>query len=565
MPGAFHDVRRAAYLLILSVIVLLPGLGSSGRLTYHEAFVAQGAREILASGNWGYPTIGGLPWLEKPPLPWWLVSSLAYWTGGVTESVARFPSALAAMMLALGIAALAAHHYGPKIGLVAGAVQVTTVWTVLRGRLAEADILLACLITWAIVAFDRIVTNSVVNSGNSFPKINDHWRLWRWIFFILLGVTALVKGIGFGAVLILVVVLGILIWERDRSLLRRLHLPIGWILALVIGLSWPLFIMTQYGYRPVSLWATHVFDRLLHQQNPGLFASEPWFEYTLGLVGQALPWTPLALVGAWQSLSRLLGQSKASKHTVGAPIPAMVLAGDRLLWAWAIMPVGLLGLAPVKNAHYVIYAQVPWSVWAALALAKVGEQLQLRGYRRGKLIQVGQIMFLTVALSYGLGLWLLGPRFDHRGIEWAFYETAGRQISSDMPLSLLYDDWDRNPYESPFGLIPHDLAVRLFYLARLTCWHIGANSLIAHDCIESRFRSDITALSGNEHALGLDNLSLGVIGRDRDLPVLEQLGDVSIIMRGPRIRRDRMYFLFRVTYRAADIRTVKGLEHRSLY
>src|SRR5271156_7226475 len=110
MPGTDLGASKLTYLVILSSLVLLPGLGGSGRLTYHEAFVAQGAREILASGNWGYPTIGGLPWLEKPPLPWWLVSSLAYWTGGVTESVARFPSALAAMMLALGIAALAAHH-----------------------------------------------------------------------------------------------------------------------------------------------------------------------------------------------------------------------------------------------------------------------------------------------------------------------------------------------------------------------------------------------------------------------------------------------------------------------
>ena len=31
----------------------------------------------------------------------------------------------------------------------AGAIQATTAWTVFRGRLAEADILLACLITWA--------------------------------------------------------------------------------------------------------------------------------------------------------------------------------------------------------------------------------------------------------------------------------------------------------------------------------------------------------------------------------------------------------------------------------
>ena len=159
MPGARLGGMRLACLLVLSALALLPGLGSSGRLTYHEAFVAQGAREILDSGNWGYPTIGGLPWLEKPPLPWWLVASLGHCAGGVNETVARLPSALAAMGLVLGVAILAARHYGPGIGLLAGAVQATTAWTVMRGRLAEADVLLACLVTWTIVAFDRILAN----------------------------------------------------------------------------------------------------------------------------------------------------------------------------------------------------------------------------------------------------------------------------------------------------------------------------------------------------------------------------------------------------------------------
>ena len=75
MPGARLGGMRLICLVALSALALIPGLGSSGRLTYHEAFVAQGAREILDSGNWAYPTIGGLAWLEKPPLPWWLVAS----------------------------------------------------------------------------------------------------------------------------------------------------------------------------------------------------------------------------------------------------------------------------------------------------------------------------------------------------------------------------------------------------------------------------------------------------------------------------------------------------------
>src|SRR4051812_32818522 len=126
----------------LALATLGAGLGSSGRLTYHEAIVAQGAREMIARGDWVVPTLGGRPWLEKPPLAHWLVAGIGQLAGGVNESVARLPSALAAFGVALGIATLAARRYGRTVGILAGLVQVTTVWTVGRGRLADADMLL---------------------------------------------------------------------------------------------------------------------------------------------------------------------------------------------------------------------------------------------------------------------------------------------------------------------------------------------------------------------------------------------------------------------------------------
>ena len=82
--------------------------------------------------------------------------------------------------------------------------------------------------------------------------------------------------------------------------------------------------------------------------------------------------------------------------------------------------------------------------------------------------------FTGLALAYGLSLWLLGPWFDRRGVEWAFYEAAGRRIPADMALTLLYDDWDRNPYESPFGRIPHDLAVPPVLSATVSVLAYGA-------------------------------------------------------------------------------------------
>ena len=395
------SLTKLACLMGLAALALLPGLGGSARLTYHEAFVAQGSREILDSGQWLCPTIGGLPWLEKPPLPWWLAAALGRLAGGVNETVARLPSVFAAMALVLAIAVFAARHYGPTIGLLAGAVQATTAWTVLRGRLAEADVLLACLITWSLVAFDEMLSAPVEDAG-----LSRGWRRARWLFFGLLGATALVKGIGFGAAIILPVVAGMLLWQRDRLTFRRLGFPAGWLLAIALATTWPLLMIAQHGSGALELWTMHVADRLSGPSGPGPFASEPWWEYIPTLLAQALPWTPLALAGAYRSLGRALarpidGGSGRCERSMPFCVPPIVVSGDRLIWVWTAVPLVLLALPAVKNAHYAIAAQVPWSIWAALALARVGEGLRRRGWpRRALRRRVGWICFAGAGLRY---------------------------------------------------------------------------------------------------------------------------------------------------------------------
>jgi hypothetical protein len=518
-------------------------------LTYHEAFIAQGAREILNSGEWAYPTIGGLPWLEKPPLPWWFTAAIGHCAGGISETVARIPSVLAAMTMVLGIAILATRHYGPAIGLLAGAIQTTTVWTVVRGRLAEADMLLACLITWAIVAFDAILGASPGDVCEGLEKSTTGSYLARWAFFALLGTTALVKGIGFGAVLILVVVAGILLWQRDGSVLHRLCVPAAWVLVAVLALAWPLWMVARHGSGVCALWTMHVVQRLGNQAGSGPFASEPWWEYVPTVLAQALPWTPLALLGAWHSLGRALPRigNGSLGSRVSAPLLGSVVAGDRLLWVWAAAPLGLLALASVKNAHYAISAQVPWSIWSALALARLGTQLRLRAWDRRTILLFVKVGFVALALVYGLTFWLLGSWLDRRGAEWAFYESASRRISPGMSLVLLYDDWDRSPYATPFGPIPHDLAVRLFYLGRPVCWHIGAESLLAQEHFAGQCPTGTQRSFSDMVSPYCSASAFAVIGRSRDLPALEQIGHIEIVAHGPKLRRDRTYELFLVT------------------
>ncbi len=156
MPETRLGGARLGAVVVLAALTLGVGLGRSGRLTYHEAFVAQSAREMIASGDLLIPTLGGRPWLEKPPLAIWLVALTGRFVGGVGEAEARLPSAVAAALLIVGVGLVASRRFGPSVGLVAALIQATTAWTVMRGRLAEADMLLACLVTWSLVAFDRL-------------------------------------------------------------------------------------------------------------------------------------------------------------------------------------------------------------------------------------------------------------------------------------------------------------------------------------------------------------------------------------------------------------------------
>ena len=108
---------------------------------------------------------------------------------------------------------------------------------------------------------------------------------------------------------------------------------------------------------------------------------------------------------------------------------------------------------------------------------RLGARLRARGWsdRRLRLATTGG--FAAGGLACALGFAALGPWFDRRGVEWAFYESAGRLLRPGEPLALLYDDWDRAPYDTPFGPIPHDLGVRLYYLDRPACWRFGVEAL----------------------------------------------------------------------------------------
>ena len=150
--------------------------------------------------------------------------------------------------------------------------------------------------------------------------------------------------------------------------------------------------------------------------------------------------------------------------------PAALLPGPSRRWSWCRWR------AP-RNAHYAIHAMIPWSVWSALGLANLGGRLAVRGWSTARLRRLAVAGFAGLAAACGLGFWLAGPWLDRRGVEWAFYEAAGRRLAARRAPRPALRRLGPRPVPHPLRAIPHDLAVRLYYLKRPACWHFDAASL----------------------------------------------------------------------------------------
>ena len=116
-------IPRVALLVALCTLTFFVGLGRPAITDSDEAFYAEAAREMVEEGEWVTPHYNGEHRFEKPILYYWL-AALGYLTAGVSEGAARFPSALAGLVLVLTTFACARRWHGEPTALLAGAITV---------------------------------------------------------------------------------------------------------------------------------------------------------------------------------------------------------------------------------------------------------------------------------------------------------------------------------------------------------------------------------------------------------------------------------------------------------
>jgi 4-amino-4-deoxy-L-arabinose transferase-like glycosyltransferase len=226
-PRSHYEIA----LVVVAVIIFFGCIVSPPALMDDvDAVHGQIARNMVNSGDWVIAHLDGVPYMEKAPLPYWLIA-ICYLLMGVHDWVARIPTALAAVLLCFVTARYGAWAFGRRAGFYAGLALATSVGLFLFTRILIPDVMLTLTVTLCLMAFQRALNED----GEEL-----HSRRWPIVLGAMLGVGALLKGLIALVVPVGGALLYLLLTRRlfARETWRRLR-PVSVILTfLLIAAPW---------------------------------------------------------------------------------------------------------------------------------------------------------------------------------------------------------------------------------------------------------------------------------------------------------------------------------------
>jgi 4-amino-4-deoxy-L-arabinose transferase-like glycosyltransferase len=167
-PGtADADIRVRRFslllLLLLPAVLLYPTRGFY-LLEPDEGRYAQIPKEMLHNGSWVVPTLQGEPYLDKPPLMYWLVA-LSYRAFGVNPEAARLVPAVCVHLTILAVYLIGRRSVGERAAVWAGLLLAVAPGFVSVGRLLLLDGLLTLCVTVSVLCGFEAVRTGRLRAG----------------------------------------------------------------------------------------------------------------------------------------------------------------------------------------------------------------------------------------------------------------------------------------------------------------------------------------------------------------------------------------------------------------
>ncbi|MCF7787954.1 MAG: glycosyltransferase family 39 protein [Prosthecobacter sp.] len=323
-------------LLVLALMLYLPGTATIPLMDRDEPRFAHATVEMMERDTWTIPYFNGAYRFDKPPLTYWWMR-LHYALLGVNELAARLHSIVAVYSTALVVAGMARKlTQNATSGLVAGVAWLTSLQSLVHGRLCVADMPMILLVALACRALVELLTEP--------PP--QRWNGWFWCLWLSLGAGFLAKGpIAWFVPALALVLWRWVFWKKPLPWSRLQAVP-GLCIAVSMVAAWgvPALIETNGAFWKTGM-GEHVVKRGTDVFNgrkfvPGFYLLTTWLSL--------FPWMGFALP-VWRSMR------------------ANWTAQTSFLAAWFLAPQLIFFFYATQLPHYVMPGYPAFFVLLALA------------------------------------------------------------------------------------------------------------------------------------------------------------------------------------------------------
>ena len=452
-------------LLGLWAVVFAAALSAPPLLDDADSTHAQAAQAMLRTGDWVTLHVDGIRYLEKPPLPYWMVAVCLKVFGNDAFAV-HLPLALTVLGLALLGYGWGRRAFGERAGLYAGVFLLTSAGVFLFTRVFIPDALLSLLLAFALYAMLR-----ALDSGPQAPAPGEaRARLWAHGLWVTLALAVLTKGFValvffFGAAVVFLIASG-----QGRRW-REIFPFTGIVLAFALAAPWHILAGLRnkggadgHGFFWFYFINEHVL-RFLGRRLPRDYNKLPAALYwSLHLVW-LFPWSlfvPAALLQAWRARNARLALEdvgedgeRVSRVQLARRARIRVVGGFReqtvlVLGIFAALVLVFFSLS-TNQEYYTFPVYLPLLMLLGAALASAGDDARMRrwlGFSFGLLTVLG----LAIAAALAYGLWSargyafepdIGALLAHRGVgDYTlsmshFFDLTGKSFAAlRLPASL---------------------------------------------------------------------------------------------------------------------------------
>jgi 4-amino-4-deoxy-L-arabinose transferase-like glycosyltransferase len=316
------------FLLLIVFFAFFYGMASYPILDMNEGLYAEIAREMLASGNYIIPHLNHAPYLEKPPMLYWLIV-LSYKTFGVSTFAARLIPALSSTLTCLALIFLSKKIGRPKSGFMAALILASGVGFVIIGRVVFFDMLLTASLTFSLCFFFIWYKNE-----NSF---------YLRLAYVFLGLAFLTKGLLPVAIAGGTAILFLWLTKTPKTKFLKFFSPTGIILFLLIIIPWLILATIKL---PGFAWDYFINEqvyRFLDKRIPADYHTGPIYYYIPRIFAYLFPWSLF--------IPTLFGRIRNKIHQQDSL--------KLFLWLWFLVPFIFFSLAGDKGDYYMVLGMPP--------------------------------------------------------------------------------------------------------------------------------------------------------------------------------------------------------------